>query len=184
MSHGPPGCIWILSCWLGSAWYLFPNCPESRWRRRVRWAWGTPRCFWCISCSSFSDTAMWWCTGGKLMTWERWRCWHTNACRPHCRTACRLPSRRRRSSRTDRWSRCPCRRSEGEGWSLEQVGIAERQQVTRSRRTPVWVHVPNVSRQTDWWSSFQARWKIALTFKSQSKTTDQQLLHKHNTECQ
>ena len=118
MSHGPPGCIWTLSCWPGSALSLCPNCPESRWKRRVRWGWGTPRCSWCTSCSSSLNTAMWWRTGWRQRTWGRWRCWHTGACRPRCRTACRLPSRRTPSSRTDRWSRCPCRRSEGEEWSL------------------------------------------------------------------
>lgn len=100
--RGPPGCKWTLSCWLGSAWSPCPNCPASHWRQRVLWVLGIPRCSWCISCSSFSNTAMWWRTGGRPMTWAQWRCWHRDACRLHCRTACRLPSRRRRCSRRDR----------------------------------------------------------------------------------
>lgn len=172
--RGPPGCIWILSCWLGSVLSLCPNCPESHWRQRVQWVWDIPRCSWCISCSSFSNTAMWWCTRGRLTTWGRWRCWHTDACRPRCRKAYRRPSRHRLSSRRDRWSRCPCQRSEGEGWSLEQEEIADRQQVKRSKSLPVWVEVCFISTQTNWWSSFQLRWKIAVTFKSRHKTAGQQ----------
>ena len=148
-SRGPPGCIWTLSCWLGSGWSPCPNCPESHWRRRVRWASGTPRCSWCISCSSSSDTATWWCTGWRLTTLARWRCWRTDACRPRCRTACRLPSHHRRCSRTDRWSRCPCQRSEAEGWSLDREGIVDRQQGKRSKSVPVWLLVVFISTQTN-----------------------------------
>lgn len=117
---------------------------------------------------------MWWCTGGRLTTWGRWRCWHTDACRPRCRKAYRRPSRRTLSSRRDRWSRCPCRRSEGEGWSLEQEAIVDRQQVKRSKSLPVWIVVCFISTQTNWWSWFQLGWKIAVTFKSRHKTAGQQ----------
>lgn len=180
-SLGPPGCIWTLSCWLGSGWSPCPNCPESHWRRRVQWVWGNPRCSWCISCSSFSNTATWLCTGRRPRTWGRWLCWHTDACRPRCHTACRLPSRHRQSSRTDTWSQCPCRRSEVEGWSLEQEGIVDREQVRSSKSIPVWIFFIS--------ALFQPWKKNALRFTSQSKTTGRQwTCHKHSsvwfsTEC-
>lgn len=129
----PPGCKWTLSWWRDSAWSPCLNCPGSHWRQRVRWAWGNPRCSWCTSCSSFSSTATWWCTGGRQTTSEQWRCWHTGACKPRCRTACRLLSRRTRCSRRDRWSRYPCQRSEGEGWNLQHEGIVDRQGVKRAK---------------------------------------------------
>lgn len=72
---------------------------------------------------------MWWCTGGRQTTSARWRCWRTDACKPRCRTACRLLSHHRRCSRRDRWSRYPCQRSGGEEWNLEHEGMGDRQEV-------------------------------------------------------
>lgn len=70
-SPGPPGCIWTLSCWRGSGWSPCPNCLESHWKKTVQSVWGNPHRSWCTSCSSFSNTATWWCTGGRLTTWAR-----------------------------------------------------------------------------------------------------------------
>lgn len=134
-SPRPPGCKWTLSCWPGSAWSPCLNCPGSHWRQRARWAWGTRRCSWCTSCSSSSGTARWCCRAGRRRPSERWRCWRTGACRPRCRTACRLLSHHTRCSRRDRWSRYPGQRSEGGGWNLEQEGTVDRQESEGQKRS-------------------------------------------------